>query len=88
MQHDNAKVRGRRLIIEFTCGRCGAVEHLPYTNNPACNDRANMCNVPVPHRWKEADGYMPLLCPKCVSAYNAFMGIKEEVNEECQHKLE
>ena len=71
------ETKGRRLLVEFTCGRCGKVDFVPYMGNPACNETINMNHVEVPEGWSDASGYMPLLCDKCTTAYRAFMSIHE-----------
>ena len=71
-------IKGRRLLVEFTCGRCGKVDYTPYTGNPTCSDKINMAQVDVPAGWSDASGYVPLLCDSCSRDYRTFMGIPEE----------
>lgn len=77
--------KGRRLLVEFTCGRCGKVDYRPYMGNPACNETINTNNVEVPKGWSEASGYVPLLCDCCSRDFRMFMGIPETAVEEATH---
>lgn len=78
MANEHPKDKGRRLLVEFTCGRCGRIDYMPYNGNPSLNDHHNMHTVDVPAGWTNASGYVPLLCDNCSRDYRAFMGIPEE----------
>lgn len=67
------QVAGRRLLVEFTCGRCGITQRIPYVENPACSAYANLRDHEVPGGWQVADAHLPMLCPQCVNAFKRFM---------------
>lgn len=71
--------RGRRLLVEFTCGRCGAKAFEPYAGSPHYNEVNNMRSVPVPKGWRDASGSMPLLCEQCHAELDAFMQSKRTI---------
>ena len=73
MSNEGVKADGRRLLVEFTCGRCGAIEYTPYVGSPQYDEACNMRNVRVPTGWTNVSGYMPLLCSKCTREHKAFM---------------
>lgn len=69
--------RGRRLLIEFTCGRCGATECKPFEEKIATGFKTQLRAQNVPTGWREDTGDLPLLCPKCKAALNTFMNNQE-----------
>ena len=72
---------GRRLIVEFTCGRCGMVEWLPFNDSPDGQGFRTLVRAqPVPHNWRDETGDLPLLCPKCKAALDKFLN-NQEVTE-------
>ena len=81
MVSETIQRKGRRLLVEFTCGRCGKVDYMPYCGNPAYNVYINMCDVKVPNGWSDSSGYMPLLCDNCSRDYRQFMGLPEPVTD-------
>lgn len=64
---------GRSLLVEFTCGRCGMTQLIPFIENPAAGAYANLTSHDVPEGWLPAGTYTPLLCPNCVRAFERFM---------------
>ena len=69
---------GRRLLVEFTCGRCGAIAYSPYEHSVHSNVSDNMRHTTEPPGWKIALGYMPLMCDKCIAEHKAFMEAADE----------
>lgn len=72
--------KGRRLLIEFTCGRCATVQRMPYrilsdVFVSRINIRGNMRAARVPPGWREANGFMPMLCSSCATALDNFMDV-------------
>lgn len=64
---------GRRLIIEFTCQRCGIIEYGDYIDCTNYSPSSNMRCSPVPEGWTDAVPGKPLLCKECSEQYNKFM---------------
>jgi hypothetical protein len=64
---------GRRMLVEFTCGRCGKVELVPYIDSTHYNVISNMHSNPLPPDWRAANGGIPLLCDCCAAALELFM---------------
>lgn len=70
---------GRRLMVEFTCQRCGRtqIENLEDVDKDK-ESYGYLHNLNKPEGWEQLHGYGPLLCPECVRAYVAFMRIAKE----------
>ena len=64
---------GRKLLVEFTCGRCGAVTHMPYEHNRDYDARCNMRATTLPDGWHSPMGMVPLLCDACAIALEEFL---------------
>lgn len=64
---------GRRMMVEFVCGRCGVVEYNEYEHSGHYDVNVNMRSNPVPEGWREASGGLPLLCEDCHKALKHFM---------------
>ena len=79
----NIKEGGRMLLVEFTCGRCGKVELVPYEHSDNYAVRSNMNSTPVPQGWRAALSGLPMLCDTCNRALERFMNDTKEVPE-CQ----
>ena len=78
MSYAYVEEKGRRLMIEFTCGRCGVKQNMPYrllsdVFVSRINIRGNMRAARVPPGWREANGFMPMLCSNCATALDNFM---------------
>ena len=73
-----AAEKGRCLMIEFECGRCGAKKLAPYKVHQDVfvarfNIKGNMRAAKVPSGWRDADSNMPMLCDRCAAALAEFM---------------
>ena len=66
-------VEGRRLLVEFTCGRCHMTQCIPYVENPACGAYANLRKHDIPNGWQHDGTYTPLFCPNCKRSFERFM---------------
>ena len=64
---------GRKLLVEFTCGRCGTKALVTYEHSENFGVKSNVGCNPVPPGWRIALGGLPLLCDKCHDALNEFM---------------
>ena len=69
---------GRKLLVLFTCQRCGATK----TENLEDVDKdkesyGQLRSLNLPLGWHNLLGLGPLLCPKCSREYNDFMRMKE-----------
>lgn len=73
-------VKGRRLLVEFTCSRCGAVEYAPYMDIPNYSATHNVRVAAPPEGWQSESIFKgtPQLCPKCYTAYKAFIGMEDD----------
>lgn len=71
-------VKGRRLLVEFTCGRCGAVEYTPYMDIPNYSATHNLRVTAPPEGWGGGtiSSTVPQLCPKCYKEYKDFIGME------------
>lgn len=71
------KIEGRRLLVEFTCGRCNTTQLIPYIENPASSAYGNLRKHDIPDGWQASGTYTPQLCPQCVKAFKRFLGTSE-----------
>lgn len=71
-------VTGRRLLVEFTCSRCGAVDYKPYMDIPNYSATHNLRVAAPPEGWSGGllGSPFPQLCPKCYAEYKAFVGME------------
>lgn len=66
-------IRGRTLMVQFTCSRCGATAIIPYEEQAESTEGNLQCFEP-PKGWIEPSSrYVDLLCPECAAAFAAFM---------------
>lgn len=81
--HTNAyALRGRRLLIEFRCGRCGKTHIEPYSVQAAHAEGNLQCFQP-PEGWLNDGLHNPMLCESCHRQFKAFMSnerFEEEVD--------
>lgn len=81
-QFNQYEQKGRKLMVEFTCRRCGRT-HLDPLEKHKNDDHEPYGNlsfgVKPPEGWAELL-YGPLLCPDCVEAYEHFMNPTKEVD--------
>lgn len=68
-----ALVDGRRLLVEFTCGRCGKVALEPYEHSSQFDIKSNVRCQHVPPDWTVASGCVPMLCDKCSGELQRFL---------------
>lgn len=68
------KTRGRTLMVQFKCGRCGRTHIEPYEKQLKDTEGNLQCYNP-PKGWKDDELYTPMLCAECNEAYIAFMKI-------------
>lgn len=72
-QFNAYKDGGRELMIRYTCTRCKDYVVEPLTPEKVGNESyGHLYNIKEPEGWKELL-HGPLLCPKCVKAYEDFM---------------
>ena len=70
------ELRGRRVLIEFTCGRCGKTRTEPYSKQ-ADSAEGNLHCFKPPTGWLDDGLYKPMLCEDCHRAYKEFMQNKK-----------
>ena len=68
------KTRGRTLMVQFECGRCGKKHIEPYEKQLASTEGNLQCYHP-PEGWKDDELYTPMLCDKCAKEYKEFMAM-------------
>lgn len=70
---------GRRLMVEFTCQRCGLKKSVPLEavdKDPESYGHLHSLKL---KGWENLHIHGPLLCPGCLQAYVGFMrNAKEE----------
>ena len=66
------ETRGRKVLIEFTCGRCGKTHTEPYSKQAESTEGNLQCFKP-PSDWLDDGTYNPMLCGECNKAYKEFM---------------
>ena len=64
--------RGRRMLVEFACGRCGKVHIEPYATQHNDAEGNLQCYKP-PAGWLNAGLYNPMLCADCNAEYKSFL---------------
>lgn len=66
------EMHGRRLMVEFKCGRCGNTVNVPAANfNGGCIDPIEKCAPP--EGWMEHSDATPLMCDECAREFERFM---------------
>ena len=70
------ELRGRRLMIEFTCGRCGKKHIEPFALQHKSTEGNLQCYKP-PEGWQDDSLYCPMLCAECSKQYKAFLNGSE-----------
>jgi hypothetical protein len=75
------KIRGRTLMVQFECGRCGRKHIEPYEKQLKETEGNLQCYSP-PKGWKDDELYTPMLCDKCTEVYVAFMNILKGADNE------
>lgn len=75
---------GRRLMVEFTCRRCGKTElrTLDECMNEVKEGYAGLHDLKPPKGWKDGGIYDHMFCPDCKKAYEQFMNPNKEKAEE------
>ena len=73
MEETEIKIKGRRLLVEFTCGRCGATALVPYEHSDNFSVRSNVQTNHLPQGWRTELPGLPLLCSDCKKALQEFM---------------
>ncbi len=71
------ETRGRRLLVEFTCGRCGKTHTEPYEYQLKDTEGNLQCYKP-PKGWKDDELYTPMFCSKCADEYREFLKGKND----------
>lgn len=65
-------VRGRRLLVEFRCGRCGRTHVEPYSVQ-AESTEGNLQSFKPPSGWRNDSFDTPMLCETCHKLFREFM---------------
>lgn len=68
----NYEFRGRRVLMEYTCGRCGKTHVEPYENQAEATE-GNLQSFRPPDDWMDDSLTLPLLCGDCHNALKEFM---------------
>lgn len=63
---------GRRMLMEFTCGRCGKTHIEPYANQADSAEGNIQCFHP-PKGWLDDGLRIPMLCDECAEAFRKFL---------------
>ena len=63
--------KGRRVLIEFTCGRCGKTHIEPYSQQAKSAEGNIQCFHP-PKGWLDIFN-LPTLCDECAEALMIFL---------------
>lgn len=81
MEIKNYESHGRKLLVEFTCRRCGKKETRPLEEcmKEATEYYCDLYDLNPPIDWENGGFYYPLFCPDCKKAYKRFMD-----NEDCE----
>jgi hypothetical protein len=66
--------RGRTLLVQFTCGRCGKTHVEPYEKQANSAEGNLQCFRP-PKGWKNDSLHLPILCDDCNKAFGEFMKV-------------
>ena len=78
MEIKHFETHGRKLLVEFTCRRCGHTDTRPFqdcvTENECYN---NLWDARPPKGWQNGGFYYPLFCSKCAEAHARFMAGEE-----------
>lgn len=65
------KTRGRTLMVQFECGRCGRKHIEPYEEQLTVTEGNLQCYRP-PKGWKDDELYTPMFCDKCTIEFEKF----------------
>lgn len=76
------EIRGKRLMVEYTCGRCGRT-HLEPASNQASAALETLANYKPPKGWSEQSINVPMLCDKCAIELERFLNtsVEEETKD-------
>lgn len=66
------ETRGRTLMVQFKCGRCGRTHIEPYAKQLEATEGNLQCYKP-PKGWKDDELYTPMFCNKCADEYKEFV---------------
>lgn len=66
------ETRGRKVLVQFTCGRCGKTHIEPYAKQ-AENAEGNLQCFRPPEGWQNDGLYTPLLCDECAREFAEFL---------------
>lgn len=71
--------RGRKIVVEFTCYRCGKTATRPLKDclPTECSVRF-MSDLKPPREWRNGGFYHPTFCPECAEKYDRFMRGEED----------
>ena len=72
MSSNTYSVCGRTLMVQFECGRCGALAVEPYETQAKLTE-GNLHLFKPPNGWRNNELRIPMLCPTCATAFEAFM---------------
>lgn len=75
MHHE---IRGRTLMVQFKCGRCGKTA-LEEFSKQADRTEGNLQCFKPPEGWQDDGLYTPLLCPECAEQYRKFIANEGDV---------
>ena len=64
---------GRRLMVEFTCRRCGGIRIEPLEPLVDADNYGWLSHLKLPEGWTEIYG---LFCPTCTAEFKAFLDAK------------
>ena len=65
---------GRKMMVEFSCYRCGKKAYKPLKNClPSDCPVRFMSDLKAPAEWRDGGFYYPTFCPDCADKYDKFM---------------
>lgn len=71
---------GRKILVEFTCRRCGAKACRPLKDAmPTDAPPSHMSNFRAPSDWRDGGFYYSTFCPDCAKKYDEFMRGEDNV---------
>lgn len=77
MQLKDIEFGDRKVMIEFTCRRCGEKTYRPLKDCLSEVDYNNLWDLRPPADWENGGFYYPIFCPACSEAHKKFMNMEE-----------